>query len=361
MRTISNLQILRAVAAGMVVLHHVRDLVDHAYPWVKSIHVGAAGVDVFFVLSGVVISLAETGRSGAPGAFLMRRVIRVVPMYWIALFLIAIALTAGLSPVGVHPSDGNIENLLKSMFFVPFERWHGAVMPLLGVGWTLNYEMFFYVIFAVFIFLPATGRATALVAVMCLLTLAGLLFRPSGVIAAFYTNPILLEFAAGVVLAQLWVRESMKSRHDGIAGIALLVVGVALFVVMARPDGFEQLAPARVLFFGIPAVLCVAGAMLMERAGLRSENRLLLLLGAASYVLYLFHAFVLQFLEKALGALSLHDLTGVPLLALVVIAVVLCHVIGVVIHKRVEMPVTAALRRSSGQKRPLVSEKLRGK
>ncbi|MGI3170908.1 acyltransferase family protein [Pseudooceanicola sp. C21-150M6] len=340
---------LRAVAAGMVVVHHSIDILSNTFPGVHSVVVGAAGVDIFFVLSGVVIALSEHGRPPAPGGFLLRRIIRVWPMYWLALWLIGLGVIAGASPVGVQPVDGTIGNMLKSMFFIPFERAHGAIMPLLGVGWTLNYEMFFYLVFALLIFLPDRVRALALMGTMVVLALLGLALSPENVVLSFFSNPILLEFAAGVGLAQLWIANWGAGRHDRVAGAALLALGVAGFVLMNSPEGFSQLMLSRVLVFGIPAVLCVAGAMLIERSGLSIKSRFWMELGAASYVLYLFHSFVLQIVFKGGNAAGLQSLGPVAQVAAAIFAFVLAHLVAVFLHRRVEKPVTAMLNRIVGR------------
>lgn len=350
---IYNLQALRAVAAAMVVLHHLREMLGQVFPALARIEVGAAGVDVFFVLSGVVITLAEHGRNDGPVAFLRRRAQRIVPMYWLTLWVIGLMVLAGLSPIGVQPVDGTVGNMLRSMFFVPFERAHGAIMPLLGVGWTLNYEVFFYAVVAALLVFPGRMRTAALVAVMVALSGVGVLLRPDSVAGKVYCNPILLEFAAGVLLAEAWLRwpavPGRSQRGAAVAGIALIVLGSVWFIGAARPEGFTFLMRDRVLWFGIPAVTWVAAAMLLERSGLSLRNRTVQMLGAASYVLYLSHAFVIQIAEKIVHRLELPigEPSGAILLAGAIFA--LAHCVGVGLHLWVERPVSAALKPGRGR------------
>lgn len=349
---IYNLHLLRAVAAAMVVVHHARDGLTPAFPDAGQVVVGAAGVDLFFVLSGVVITLAERERVGAPGAFALRRAIRVVPMYWLALAVVGLMLVAGFSPVGVQATDATITNMLRSMFFVPFERAHGAVMPLLGLGWTLNYEAFFYAIFASLMFVHPNQRPATLIAVMVTLVGLGTVLHPPGVAWAFYTNPILLEFAAGVGLAHLWTRFRHPSQADVILGAGLLGVGVALLLWNANFEAFEQLMPARVLVFGVPATFCVAGAMLLERGGCFARGPLVMLLGAASFMLYLFHVIVLQCLDVVCRAIGIPLNTAEAVIGMAVAGFLLSHLVAILIHLRIEIPLTALLRGAKPKRYP---------
>lgn len=338
---IYNLQFLRALAAAMVVAHHLREGLAQALPQAETFVIGAAGVDIFFVLSGVVITIAMQQHNRTPAAFFMRRAIRVVPMYWIALTTVGLMLVAGLSPLGVQAADATFANMLRSMFFIPFERAHGAVMPLLGVGWTLNYEMFFYAIFAGIMVLAPEKRQLATIAVMISLALIGAVLKPSWIVVSFYTNPILLEFAAGVALAQLWGRSSGKG--DRVIGGALLIAGISLLVLQATYEGFNHVSPYRALAFGVPAVLCVAGAMLLERGGLCLRAPFVILLGAASYALYLFHAIVLQCVDVLSRAAGLDDSSIPVALAIAGLGFVLSQVVAVVVHLRIEKPLTTLL------------------
>ncbi len=326
----------------MVLAHHLRGGLSDALPQVNDFIIGAAGVDIFFVLSGVVITLAMRQHNRSPGTFFMRRAIRVVPMYWVALSVVGLMLVAGLSPLGVQTTDATFANMLRSMFFIPFERAHGAVMPLLGVGWTLNYEMFFYTIFAGLMVLAPSKRQIATILVMVVLAAIGTVVAPTGTLVSFYTNPILLEFAAGVALAQLWLRA--PGQYEAHIGTILLLAGISLLIFQAVHDAFDQVSVYRALTFGIPAVLCVSGAMLLERGGLFFQSRFMILLGSASYVMYLFHAIVLQCVDVFAHKIGL-DLTSVKTaLCLAVLGFVSAHIIAIVVHLKIEKPLTTLLR-----------------
>src|SRR5215467_2504234 len=150
--TIPAIQFLRALAAAAVVAFHVRfDFVNNVSPpgfLPAAFNLGAAGVDLFFVISGFVMVYSSEslfGRPNAPATFLLRRIVRIVPLYW----LMTSVMLAYVLARGFGPSDASPQLALASYFFIPYRRPSGAMDPLYGIGWTLNYEMFFYVVFAV--------------------------------------------------------------------------------------------------------------------------------------------------------------------------------------------------------------------
>ena len=135
-KTIYSLQALRFIAAALVVVSHIRTEVGLT-PF------GSSGVDIFFVISGFIIYYVT--RDGAP-QFFTRRLIRIVPLYWLGtLALAAIALKA---PGMLNHTSLDADKLLGSLFFIPV--WNESVqyhLPLLTLGWSLNYEILFYLVF----------------------------------------------------------------------------------------------------------------------------------------------------------------------------------------------------------------------
>ena len=161
-RSLQGLQVLRAVAALGVVFHHLPIFLEGKLGLtgvVPPLLLGAAGVDLFFVISGFIMVYSSEplfGRPHAPRVFLLRRLSRIVPLYWAATsFLLGYLLLVGVAFVRVNlPWDV----ILTSYAFIPFPRRDGLMMPVLNVGWTLNYEMFFYLVFAAAILLPRAWR-----------------------------------------------------------------------------------------------------------------------------------------------------------------------------------------------------------
>lgn len=312
---IQNLQALRALAAWMVVAHHLRSPLGEIWSPLGDTLIFASGVDIFFVLSGYLMGASTMGREILPMAFLKRRLVRIAPLYWLITSLIVAALLAGLHPVGI--SSWEWRDIAASYLFLGVGRSDSYPDPLLGVGWTLAYEAFFYVIFG--LALLSRARATAIAGgfiVVCVLL--GAFAKPVSFIGQFYSAPILLEFALGAVLAHL----SLK-RWGGLmlsVGVAGLAFGSVVLSTLA-PLG-DLITPGgdgaiwRTIYFGVPAALIVSGAFALERSGVVCRNQFVLDQGDASYALYLIHLPMIQIIGKAAGSGAALLLIAPPVLAM---------------------------------------------
>ena len=330
---IHNLQALRALAAWMVVAHHMRGSLAEVWAPMGETLVFASGVDIFFVLSGYVMVASTKDRPPSALTFWRRRLTRIAPLYWLVTTLILLALLVGLKPVGVAAWDWR--DVAASYMFLGAERADGYPGPLLGVGWTLAYEAFFYAMFGLALMLRARAAVVSGAAILTCV-LIGAFAAPSSFPAQFYTAPILLEFAFGAGLAHFSL-----NRGGGVllgAGALGLLAGGA-WLGMLAPTG-DLITPGgagahwRTLCFGVPAALVVAGAIALERKGAVCRSRLALDQGDASYALYLLHLPILQVIEKSIGAGAAALLIAPPVLAFA------AHYV----HQEWERPVLAALR-----------------
>jgi exopolysaccharide production protein ExoZ len=291
---IDALQWLRALAAGMVLVGHVLEEAAHyrgmgaevaaGLPWTR-------GVDVFFVISGVVIALSAARWDGSPGGFLWRRVLRVVPLYWLFTTLMVVALV--VVPGGVKETELEPGQIVASYLFLPWERHDGRIAPVLSLGWTLNYEMFFYLLAAGALVWRWPRMGWVVVGLLGAVALAGAVLRPEGVAARFWTNAIILEFAFGIGIASVLRRWGAVHRP----ALALAVFGAGLAaLVLLHGTGLPRFLAA-----GLPAAAMVAGPVLFLRTEARGWiGALGLRLGDASYALYLSHRFVLRLATLAL-------------------------------------------------------------
>ena len=145
-----SIQILRAAAAMAVVLFHLGDSLARNFGLFPSnpFPAGSDGVDVFFVISGFIMCYTTAGvDQRSPADFAMKRAARIIPIYYLmTLVLFAVGL---VMPSLLASGSATFEQLAKSLLFIPYERANGAVAPVLFLGWTLNYEMFFYAIFTI--------------------------------------------------------------------------------------------------------------------------------------------------------------------------------------------------------------------
>jgi exopolysaccharide production protein ExoZ len=266
---LANLQAVRAFAAIGVVLFHFGLLPATQLPF----GVGAAGVDLFFVLSGFIIahSSARSARH-----FLAHRLIRVIPAYWI---VTAIAALTTLRHIDVAEASGW---LLQSLFYLPGP---GGRPALIFVAWTLVYELAFYLLF--WLALRFGTRLAPWIATMALLVL-GLAILPE----TPGPWPLLLEFALGIGIFLLSERFGALRAIPAAAGLGLAGLGVVLLpamLLLTSYDSDDYQGLDRVLCSGLPSAAIILGVVIAERQGLAVKSRFILLLGAASYALYLVH------------------------------------------------------------------------
>jgi exopolysaccharide production protein ExoZ len=334
-----NVQALRGLAALLVVFVHLEVLARLAGLPAGMTVFGNCGVDIFFVISGLIMVVTTSGRKQTPQGFLRNRLTRIAPLYWaVTLAVFALAMAA---PSLLQSTTADPVHLLKSLAFIPYERGDGTMHPVVFVGWTLNYEMAFYVIFALGLTLPSRLAGLALSIVVLVAAAAfGQIAAPQNPILAFYTTPMILEFGAGMVLGALFVRERLpKSQAWGVPAVAL--GALALVVMLAGPWLWPGVD--RAVMFGIPAVVIVTCGLVAERAGLALKQGWIQLLGAASYSIYLSHFFCTQVVTKAAERLA--GLGPLAMWALVPVVFLLVALVGVFVHRRVELPLTELARR----------------
>lgn len=352
---IYNLQILRALAAYSVFLTHFGLYAGPILPRPDALAFGAAGVDVFFVLSGFIMFVSTAGRRESPAGFLLRRAIRVVPLYWLVTLALALIALAGLKPIGIV--ELRLDYVVQSLLFLPFSRG-GYVEPLNSVGWTLNYEMFFYAGFAGLLMLAGLrARMIGLAAAFGAVILLGLAPVP-GLYWAYYTKPIVLEFVAGAALGYAYLRLGTPSPGFPVrrtAGAALAVAGALILggqvVAGALGADLEMTGFLRPLIWGSAAVLAVGAQLLLEQGGIVLRARWLFSQGNASYAFYLIHNLMLHVSAKAAAILVA---PGPQRVALVfVLAFSASVLLGEWLFRCVERPIGAALRRvCDGSPRP---------
>lgn len=278
-----NLQVLRAVAALIVVWIHLRHFADPV-----GIPVPAGGIELFFVISGFIM-VYTTRKPTTPSHFIRKRIARVVPIYW--LFTFFTFACAVIYPAAFRNTSGSIADLLLSLLFVPFAKAAGQFpQPVLFVGWTLNYEMFFYAVFAACLCLRnRIAGVLAACAILSLLALIGTVVQPASVLGEFYTRPILLNFVFGMAIAL--GHELLDTPRSPKWGWLMLFLAPAAAITLM----FLHLALPRtpVLWtIWVPAGIMVLLATHLERQGHVLRSRILVAIGDASYSLYLCHFFV---------------------------------------------------------------------
>ena len=335
-RSIETIQHLRAVAAiGVVVFHALSQAFgpDGVSAYVR---LGAAGVDLFFVISGFIMWVTAIDKSSAdPARFAVRRLIRIVPLYWLmTTFILAVLF---LVPGAMRSASFDAAHVIASYIFLawPHPVIDGRLWPLVVPGWTLNYEMLFYAIVAVSLVFRRGVRAWLISAVIVGLIAMGLLLRPISVLA-FYTDQILIEFLFGITIGMVYTRPSPIKPA---VAYAALGVGILALLIMGPASSHAD----RAITWGVPMALIVFGSL--NRGLLLAPTALFRLLGDASYSIYLTQFFAIAAGARVLATVTAAvgtDFWGKLLTSAAIVAVAIAT--GVVIYLVVERPLTVALR-----------------
>ena len=351
MLRLDAIQVLRALAAAMIVVHHGQADAEMlglaSSPLLAPLErvQWTAGVDIFFVISGFIMVHASRdlfGRARAGRTFLVSRITRIVPLYWAATSLFCCALL--LAPNILNTEAPTLSQIVASYLFWPVQRADGLIQPIFSLGWTLNYEMFFYVLFALAIGMPRHRAVISVVGAIVACVALGAVFTLP-VAPTFWTRPIILEFAFGVSIG---VARYRSWRLPDAARLSL--VAIALLWLAAGPFAPQTQTEWYVLANnGVPAVCLVAAAALGQprQRPEGAAQRLMVLLGDASYALYLSHPFVIRALLQFLVVAGIA--TGFGYWAFVGLCVLLAALLSVLIHLYFERPVTRQTRSLIGQ------------
>jgi len=342
---LQSIQILRALAAILVVIGHAFH--DSAYiaqhtsqPLIEMPYFEwGFGVDIFFVISGFIMIYTTIDLFGQPGAastFLTRRLIRIAPLYWLMTALLI--LVAIFTPHYLNVPIESWRSVVTSYMFIPDVRGNGEARPILASGWTLNYEMFFYAIFACSLTLPLRRGLLWIVGFFIFLSVAGFMTALPGAALPFWTDSIILEFVLGILVGLLCLsKRSLSVRSASLLAAAAVLLAIALGPIWSC----NQILP-RFIQAGVPAALLVAAAALGPALPSTSFVMCLAAVGDASYSLYLTHPFVLRPLRNIWIWL---DGGSLPLSLYVIVCIFVAAAAAIVCCWLIERPLTATLQR----------------
>ena len=319
---LQGVQVLRGLAALLVLWDHLkynmgRDAGDFSNVPLLATDFGAIGVDIFFVISGFVISMTAAKMEGDWRAFLVSRLSRVVPLYFIVSTLFAVVAFSLNKPVDICG-----RTVVATYDFIPLLDGPNFTGPILTNGWTLSFEMWFYLCFAVLLRVGLDRRAWLWLSVFFVCGIAAnmaFMQSASWYLPKFLFHPMTLEFCAGCILYHLRNRMGKSAMYvmGGFCLVFLLLgydqsyLGVHWNIMNHVKAGLHRAA----VWGGFAA--CLVG--LMTQIDLKYSlkwPRFLLLLGDASYSIYLVPAVFMLIFEMAIVQLSKfagHDLTPSPL------------------------------------------------
>lgn len=324
---ILNIQILRAFAAIIVVLFHTYLAVisygfEHQYLKLLTAnieHWGAFGVDIFFVISGYLMFMINNKKSRTPYEFLVNRITRIVPIYWfltILLFIVFQFAPSVFREMGYSPLK-----LVSSLFFV--SRQFGFTDPALYVGWTLEYEMFFYVLFALALFCKCSNAIR-----LILLTI----MIGASIYMELYAA-IAIEFAYGGLIFILcdkvpYLKKLQPSNH-----FWWLIIAMLMMVILMPAFAQEY----RFIYWGIPSAIIFFSVLFIKQINLNA----LVKLGDASYSIYLIQVFTIPVSAKILEKL-MPEASGILIF---MISAIFSIVVGYLFYLAVEKHLNVCIKK----------------
>lgn len=349
--TLIHVQALRAAAALLVVLLHTLSIgaicasgnsISKVYDLANF---GAVGVDIFFVISGFIMVYVRHDQFQRPGAtrsFLVRRFIRVAPIYWLFTALYVALLL--IVPSAFNEDSFDLGHTIRSFLFIPSANPEtGSPYPVLTPGWTLTFEMYFYAIFACFLLTSRRFFLPGLTLLFIISTLASQFGFAQASLLGTITEPLLLEFLLGCYIGVALV-SGVRLPRSLCSAIFLAGLGLLIYsIINGSPDvsgsrgGFE-----RFFAWGLPSALMVCGAIFYERIRSLPVPRVFVALGDSSYSLYLSHIFTLPLIAKLWAHWA--PLQSLPGDVFVVIAVCASAVVGHLCYQFIEQPVNKALK-----------------
>lgn len=340
--TYRGLQYLRAIGALLVVYYHTALQVQDVYQADGWVLIGRSGVDIFFVLSGFVMWTSTSSSAASPWLFLRRRLARIVPLYWAV--TIGAAMVALAVPSLLRSTSFDAPLLIASLSFVPWPNPLAVarglpeyIVPVIVPGWTLNFEMLFYLLFALGMAAPRRWRLGVVAALVTGAFVLSNALRDMGAIPEFYGQAIIFEFLGGVLIAAWFER---RPALPVVPALIALIAGFAwlLFADLTRP-GID-----RFLALGPPAIMIVAATVSLERHGKVPPVSIPDELGNASYSIYLIHIYVIAALRITLGAIVSNP--APPVIAgFVVLSVVASGWIGILVYRWFEIPAVRLAKR----------------
>ncbi|PVZ81027.1 hypothetical protein C9426_32210 [Serratia sp. S1B] len=337
---------LRALAASIVLIVHSSALLSFNHEISKFVILTNIGVDIFFIISGFIITYAhwnDFGR-GVQGVkvFIGKRFIRIYPMY--LLFTLITALALFIMPQLFSSLNSSFELLFSSLIFLPSKMENGDVTLLLAVAWTLSYEVAFYVIFAIAMLFNRRVALTVTSLTLIAWSAFGLV-QHSGYISNYFFTTLPLEFLAGIVICVMF-----KTLHNKLSitpltsgGLILIAIITLYYLFFIAGIGTNELrSNNRFIYFGIPALIIFVSLFNMSPAKQPAIRKAIDIIGNASYVTYLSHFLTIGVIKFVMKIIPVTQ--QLPLTITVIASCFICTVVGIFIHLYIEKPVISFFR-----------------
>ena len=326
--TLKGLQMLRCLGCCFVIYAHLN----------PQNMIGFFSLDIFFLISSFFMAMLITMPSKTQESFTKDRVARALPLYWVLTLLVF--LIAMFAPSLVSATTVNYGNLLKSLLFIPYYKENGLVDPVLAVGWTINYEIMFYLFcIASFYFRIAWRIPFVMLGVLTLYVVANC-FKTINAPMFFYSAYYLLEFPAGMML---WVLYSRYRNQILLSQSKSLTLVVLPLVFMIWADWRWELEVSWLLTFTLPSLVLIWGTLCYEPyIPSNLVTRFAMRVGDASYSIYLTHMFIIEGMRKVMPRLI--DGFDPMLFSNAALTFVLCIFVGLLVDAYFDKPFVSGFR-----------------
>lgn len=351
---LNSIQFLRAIAALLVVYAHSIDL-QMRFSWSNQQdfyylqNFGAIGVDLFFVISGFIITYVAHQYNGIGQGilFLKKRFFRINPIYYIASIISfgVLAMQRGIDhKLHQFRLNNTISSFIDTMLIVPSSPGPYSYNPILVIGWTLSFEWLFYILFFFLILSGTRYKAILIGIILTVLVVLGYFVKASDYRYTFITNPITLEFSLGVFLCWLYLRVRTIPKPIPIICLSIGLLSYITLILIGYGAISEMnfiltgvYSMNRFLLWGIPSAFLVAGCIFLEKNNSLNRlwnNKWMQLLGDASYSIYLVHLSIfslLTLLYRKVGFFLNSDLA-------IWVQLIISTIIAIGFYKFVEKP-----------------------
>jgi peptidoglycan/LPS O-acetylase OafA/YrhL len=347
--SIKSIQILRGIAAFMVAyLHSTGREGVNLLP-----STGWFGVDIFFIISGFVIAFIITKDTKY---FLLKRIFRIVPLYIIATLIMVLICT--LFPEKINHAVSNLPAFIKSILFIPYriETKFEPSGPILEQAWTLNYEVFFYLVMAVCISMVKNKKLIGMACTAVLIIIIWILntINTNIFIIRYYQNNLFPEFIYGIVLFYVYNYFCNKKYifiRSPIINITISgIIAIVSFVCLCG-NILIKFNVNRNIYGGIPSLLFVASFLILENQIKNNRmTKFFLRLGEASYVLYLFHTFIITLFTRIIFVDIINHNENIAISLMLEMIIMLSTVMGsILLYDIIDKPIQNYLRAVLGK------------
>ncbi len=305
-RRLEILQVIRIAAAILIMVFH---------SGIAGYH-GFCGVEIFNIICGFLL-IYSTRNKDKTNNFIIKKIIRIVPLYWVLTLFTYVLLL--VKPDAFLMSEANIVYLFKSLFFIPYKNSLGFNVPILSVGWFLNYEMFFIIIFYIAMRINHKHRGLIASLITLFLIILGYVFNFKCYFFEYYFNPYIFEYVFGIMAYHVY--DYLKNKNIKSIFLYIILIIYSVCLVIPTYDAFDY---GRLILIAVPAFFIVISSLLLFKDAKFNKN--IVYLGGVTFSVYLLEYFSTAAFKVVANILNLNITMKIILFIIVVIGTFICAI-----------------------------------